>query len=159
MEYKRAAEVIQNFIDTIDPFTGKLLDPNNHYANVEIVKALEEAVKVLKIEARNNRKTRTPSRRDLNQRLERIEKMLDVRIEADLNGKEVSPRENLRHRPDHAGSKWSEEESKLLRQGFEDGMSLSQLADKHKRTKIAIAARLVKLGLIEERKDILRKVY
>jgi len=60
MEYKRAVEVIRNFIDTIDPFTGKMLDPDNRYVNIEIVKALQEAVKVLKIQARENRKTERP---------------------------------------------------------------------------------------------------
>jgi hypothetical protein len=31
------------------------------------------------------------------------------------------------------------------------------MAEKHQRTEVAIAARLVKLGLIEERQDILQK--
>ncbi len=159
MECKMAIEIIRNFIDTIDPFTGKLLDPNNRYVNVEIVKALQEAVKVLKVEARKNRTTRTPSRKELHERLERLEKLLNVKNESDINRKRINPQDGLTHRPDRASSKWSTEESELLKQRFQGGLSLSQLADKHQRTRVAIAARLVRLGLIEERKDVLRKTY
>ena len=51
--------------------------------------------------------------------------------------------------PANAGKSWETEEEKVLCAGFDAGMSVSQLAQKHKRTSGSIQSRLVKLGKIE----------
>jgi hypothetical protein len=50
--------------------------------------------------------------------------------------------------PENAGRPWSDEEEAQLGQAFESGKSVLDLAKEHKRSRIAIEARLVKLGKI-----------
>jgi len=50
--------------------------------------------------------------------------------------------------PENAGRPWSEEEDERLAQAFDSGKTVLQLADEHKRSRIAIEARLVKLEKI-----------
>lgn len=57
-------------------------------------------------------------------------------------------------RTDPRGRPWTQkEESDLLRE-YRQGMSACDMADAHKRTIEAIAARLKKMGVIKERKDL-----
>ncbi len=51
--------------------------------------------------------------------------------------------------PENAGKAWDAEEDKLLCAGFDAGMTIIQLAQKHKRTNGSIQSRLVRLGKIE----------
>ena len=53
-------------------------------------------------------------------------------------------------RPSKAGAPWSPQEDSDLVDGFECGVSIKELAIKHKRTQWAIRSRLVKHGQIEE---------
>ena len=48
--------------------------------------------------------------------------------------------------PEQAGKPWNPMEVAQLVQGFDSGMSVAQLAQKHQRTRGAIESRLVKLG-------------
>lgn len=50
--------------------------------------------------------------------------------------------------PENAGRPWSDEEEARLGQAFESGKTVLDLAHEHKRSRIAIEARLVKLGKI-----------
>ena len=50
--------------------------------------------------------------------------------------------------PENAGRPWSEEEDQRLAKAFDSGKTVLQLADEHKRSRIAIEARLVKLEKI-----------
>ena len=50
--------------------------------------------------------------------------------------------------PENAGRPWSDEEEAQLGQAFESGKNILDLAKEHKRSRIAIEARLVKLGKI-----------
>ncbi|MFW6127285.1 MAG: hypothetical protein ACOC6K_03630 [Thermodesulfobacteriota bacterium] len=63
---------------------------------------------------------------------------------------EESFRRKLREKnlPSNAGKPWLAEEDKILSEGFEKGLSIDQLAEKHQRTKGAILARLSKIGKI-----------
>ena len=63
-----------------------------------------------------------------------------------------------KNQPAFAGSKWSEEESQLVARQFDSGMSIEQIAQNHKRTKGAIAARLVRLGKVSSRDEALMRV-
>lgn len=58
-------------------------------------------------------------------------------------------------RPSNAGKPWSDEESRLLASQYDSGMPIGQIANAHQRTKVAIAARLVRLGKVENRDQAL----
>ena len=60
----------------------------------------------------------------------------------------VPSRERNKSAPENAGRPWSEEEDERLAQAFDSGKTVLQLADEHKRSRIAIEARLVKLEKI-----------
>jgi hypothetical protein len=53
-----------------------------------------------------------------------------------------------KNQPENAGRPWSDEEEAQLGQAFESGKTILDLAQEHKRSRIAIEARLVKLGKI-----------
>ena len=50
----------------------------------------------------------------------------------------------------NAGKPWSEEEDARLSRAFDSGRPVEQLAEAHQRSRLAIEARLVKLGKISE---------
>ena len=52
--------------------------------------------------------------------------------------------------PERAGESWSEKEKQNLLQGFDQGKSLEELAKLHRRTVVAIRARLVMMGKLKE---------
>ena len=54
----------------------------------------------------------------------------------------------LRNKPDMAYEKWATKEEERLVAAFNDGLSLAELARQHMRTRGAIRARLVRLGLM-----------
>jgi len=56
--------------------------------------------------------------------------------------------EPQKNQPENAGRPWSDEEEALLGKAFESGKTVLDLAQEHKRSRIAIEARLVKLGKI-----------
>jgi hypothetical protein len=63
----------------------------------------------------------------------------------------AQPRERSaqqKNQPENAGRPWSEEEDGRLAQAFDSGKTTLQLAEEHKRSRIAIEARLVKLEKI-----------
>jgi hypothetical protein len=53
-----------------------------------------------------------------------------------------------KNQPENAGRPWSDEEETQLGKAFESGKTVLDLAQEHKRSRIAIEARLVKLGKI-----------
>ncbi len=53
-----------------------------------------------------------------------------------------------KNQPENAGRPWSDEEEARLGKAFEAGKTVLDLAQEHKRSRIAIEARLVKLGKI-----------
>ena len=59
--------------------------------------------------------------------------------------------------PEKSGSPWHPEEDRRLSESFDSGLTVEQLANKHGRTAGAIAARLVRIGKISERNDMLSK--
>jgi hypothetical protein len=60
-----------------------------------------------------------------------------------------------RDRPGAAGKAWSDVETRSLAQEFDSHMPIAQIAEKHQRTEVAIAARLVKIGKIGSREEVL----
>ena len=58
-------------------------------------------------------------------------------------------------RPENAGKAWTVEEEQLLIKMYNSGVSKKEMCDAFKRTEVALAARLVHLGIIENR-DVFR---
>ncbi len=56
--------------------------------------------------------------------------------------------------PENAGKPWSDEEDKALAEAFDGGQAIPELAERHRRTRAAIQARLVRLGRIEPSADM-----
>ena len=50
-----------------------------------------------------------------------------------------------KNQPENAGQPWSDEEEARLGKSFDSGKTILELAEEHKRSRIAIEARLVKL--------------
>ena len=58
-------------------------------------------------------------------------------------------------RPENAGKAWTVKEEQLLIKMYNSGVSKKEMCDAFKRTEVALAARLVHLGIIESR-DVFR---
>ncbi|MGH8497069.1 MAG: hypothetical protein ACREVN_13135 [Gammaproteobacteria bacterium] len=63
---------------------------------------------------------------------------------------EVERQHRKRNQPAKAGMPWSTSEDEQLANAFDGGTSLADLAKAHERTRLAIHARLVKLGRLSE---------
>ncbi|PWT71026.1 MAG: hypothetical protein C5B46_08895, partial [Proteobacteria bacterium] len=107
-----------------DPSTGKPFPADSEYQHPDTVRALYFAIQVLENPARA--------------------------LSQDTQPEESSSRNrDARRQHENAGRPWSEEEEARLGQAFDSGKTILELADEHKRSRIAIEARLVKLGRIE----------
>jgi len=69
----------------------------------------------------------------------------------------MGKKKQKKNRPAFAGSKWGDEESQLLAREFDSGMPIDKIAEKHQRTKVAIAARLVRIGKVASRDEALMR--
>ena len=69
-------------------------------------------------------------------------------VQALSNPVQAGERATQKNQPENAGRPWSDEEEMQLGQAFESGKTVLDLAQEHKRSRIAIEARLVKLGKI-----------
>jgi len=69
----------------------------------------------------------------------------------------MGKREQRKNQPASAGNKWTDEESQSLATEFDSGMSVDEIAQRHQRTKVAIVARLVKIGKAASRDEALAK--
>jgi len=69
-------------------------------------------------------------------------------VQALENPTRTSERSAQKSPPENAGRPWSDEEEARLAAAFESGKAILDLAQEHKRSRIAIEARLVKLGKI-----------
>ena len=57
--------------------------------------------------------------------------------------------------PPNAGKPWSKEEERQLADEFDKGMPAKEIAAKHARTRGSITARLVRIGKVSERDEVL----
>jgi hypothetical protein len=55
--------------------------------------------------------------------------------------------------PENAGKPWTDEDDQTLAVAFDAGKTLAELAERHGRSRVAIQARLIKLGKIEPPAD------
>ena len=123
MERQAALHILQALAQGIDPHTGEHLSGTGPYQHPDTVRALFHAVEAL---------AAPPDARA---------RSADVRLtDVQLNRSAA---------PAKAGKPWTEEEDKALAEGFDAGGSIADLALAHQRTRVAIQARLVKLGKVE----------
>ena len=61
------------------------------------------------------------------------------------------------NKPQNAGKLWSEEEEQLLIRMYRSGATKREMCDRFGRTENGLAARLVRLGIIEDRKIFYNK--
>lgn len=71
-------------------------------------------------------------------------------LDEDLSS-DSSNKNDPSHRPLGAGRPWTDEEEDILREEFDAGKSILKISEDHSRTVGGIRARLVKMGLMEER--------
>jgi len=62
-----------------------------------------------------------------------------------------SGKKDRSHLPAGAGRPWTEEEEEILKEEFDAGKGISEISEDHSRTEGGIRARLVKMGLMDER--------
>jgi len=111
MEIPKSIEILEVMANGLDPFTKEPLAEDHAINRPDVIKALLNAIEVLKKEE-----------------------------------KRIKRQKNL---PGRVGKSWSDSEDKSLIAEFEGGRSIDDLAQRHKRTRGAIRARLIRLGKIK----------
>jgi hypothetical protein len=70
-----------------------------------------------------------------------------------LTGASANQSRSPQSAPENAGKPWSDEEDKALAAAFDTGKAIPELAEHHRRTRVAIQARLIRLGKVEPPAD------
>ena len=125
MEMQQAREILAALADGRDPATGKALPSQDSCNQAQVVRALYTVLAAL------------PEMDAETDEMERGEAQEAPGAEQASN----------------AGEPWTLAEEALLRAEYQSGMSCAVLAKKHRRTRGAIASRLVRLGVIACRRD------
>ena len=125
MEMQQAREILAALADGRDPATGKALPSQDSCNQAQVVRALYTVLAAL------------PEMDAETDEMERGEAQEAPEAEQASN----------------AGEPWTLAEEALLRAEYQSGMSCAVLAKKHRRTRGAIASRLVRLGVIACRRD------
>lgn len=136
MSPERAVEIIENLVDGIHPLTGDVLPECNICEETGIVDALNCAIRVLNERIVAERAIEEYHRQQIKESLEKKDKA-------------------KRKLPENAGKPWLPEDDVELLKLYKAGVSVTEIAKQYKRTRGAIRARLVRLGMAEHRSDIL----
>ncbi|RXH56364.1 hypothetical protein GRAN_3221 [Granulicella sibirica] len=121
---KAARHVLRALIQGEDPATGKALEPGSVVHRLEVMRALALALEAL------------------------------TEVQGGGRTEEVKEqRKGAKKGPDRAGQGWSRAEDDELRRLFGQRRQIADLAVQLGRTTGAIAARLVRLGLVNERSE------
>lgn len=136
MSPERAVEIIENLVDGIHPLTGEILPESNICEEPGIMDALNYAIQVL------------------NERIV-AERAIEQYRRQQVKDTSVKDDKTKRKQPENAGKPWLPEDDAELLKLYKAGVSVTEIAKQYKRTKGAIRARLVRLGMAEHRSDIL----
>lgn len=120
MEKQAALQILQALAQGIDPYTGEAFPASSPYQRPDTVRALFAAAQALAGPAAE------PSNA--------------------VHGTSANAARGAR---ENAGKPWSDAEDRALAAGFAAGKALGELAEQHRRSRVAIQARLVRLGKIE----------
>lgn len=135
MDPERAVEIIENLVGGIHPLTGETLPEDNICEENGIVDALNCAIHVL------------------NERIV-AERAIEKYRRQQEKDAEKKPAENKRKKPENAGKPWLPKDDSNLLKLYKSGYSITEIAKQYKRTKEAIRARLVRLGIREHRSSV-----
>lgn len=132
MELKRAIDLVTTLADGVNPITGEILAENDSCNQLEVVRALNLLLRAVQstLKSTPNSTQSTP-----NSTQNSTPKCTPNR----KDGKEEKP--------------WSREEELLLCRMFDDGRQGQDICITLGRSHVAVAARLVRLGRIEQRAD------
>lgn len=134
MEKQAALHIVQALAQGIDPHTGETFPASGPYQHPDTVRALFEAAHALAALTALTDLPAAPSGA------------------ASGTGDDTAigaPRNAARGAHENAGKPWSDAEDQALAAGFDAGKTLGELAGQHRRSRVAIQARLVRLGRME----------
>ncbi len=111
----QAIEILKQQANKIDPYTGRILESNSPYENIQLSGALFEAIEFVK----ENLPKIPHIKRIVNRRLKYARK---AQLQCERKPRLKRERHQL---PDRAGQAWNDKESQLIAQQYDSGIPIA----------------------------------